>query len=929
MVLLPMGVMGQTADNVRFKVNVNDGLETAATVTYTTGHLNWTQTWDSNSNKFDFTGGFAEASWGDVATNGQVAGRFFTDNGATTGVTQPLRVGQKVVIRISGGDADGRTGVETNGRIGISFRSSSGIFDDGGTGSAFNRLAHNARLRLDFLGGGTSARHIGASTITTGMPGFSDFKAGQTYEIEIISANEYNLQVVSGMRYNVVLLSGSGEINQIIAYNIGKNMNARFTDLAVVDLATVSLRSNASETKTVTGVISDNGSTANSVTKVGSGLAILNGNHTYTGATAVEEGTLRINGTFESSGFTVKSGAILEINSASVINDLVVEDGGAVNIIGSGLLTVNGDINVHENGTLALSSTIGGDIKTSGNVTFNGTFTHNDRAVFFTGAGDQILTKSTGDSVVEIPYVIVNKDDNADRVTLNATHLRITQKLTLTSGVLDRDTGTITLTSTADGTAVISGVGDGEINQTFTVERHIGRTGNPDSSFLMIGSPLIATLTGSSSSLFNNIWTQGTTGGNGVGSPNVFRYDESLGMNGWTPVTDLTAFAVRGWGYLVGVYRDDDAGSPDGSWPKTLRVTGTFQGSENNGAEVPLSVSYSPEVGEADSLRGWSLVANPFVSQLDWNSESGWTRTNISPTYQVLTENGTYQGYNHSTDAAFNGGSNIIQTFQGFWVKAIATSPSLTVSSAAKVEDQDAAFQKDQPVPALWLDVRDGDRQAGTTLTFREDGSVEADLNDAPYMRPLVFGALALATRPQSGGGLLSLQHLPVHFDILEIPLVPSLTDRELTFRVSQTRAWPENWHLFLREIDGTTRRLTVGEDLSLKAGHQYTLIIDPSNTTSAENRNLESGIGFELAQNYPNPFNPSTQIRFSLLTTHHARLTVFDALGREVAVLLNGSMPAGSHTVTFEASNLTSGVYLYKLEAGGETLIRRMTLIK
>ncbi len=91
---------------------------------------------------------------------------------------------------------------------------------------------------------------------------------------------------------------------------------------------------------------------------------------------------------------------------------------------------------------------------------------------------------------------------------------------------------------------------------------------------------------------------------------------------------------------------------------------------------------------------------------------------------------------------------------------------------------------------------------------------------------------------------------------------------------------------------------------------------------------------GIRLWQNYPNPFNPSTVIGFQLVGAQgyahvQARLTVYDILGREVAVLVDGLMQAGAHSVTFDASNLTSGIYIYKLEAGGDTVTRRMTLIK
>ena len=72
----------------------------------------------------------------------------------------------------------------------------------------------------------------------------------------------------------------------------------------------------------------------------------------------------------------------------------------------------------------------------------------------------------------------------------------------------------------------------------------------------------------------------------------------------------------------------------------------------------------------------------------------------------------------------------------------------------------------------------------------------------------------------------------------------------------------------------------------------------------------------FGLAQNYPNPFNPTTNIRFQVPEAADVRLAVYDRLGREVGVILNGRMDAGSHETQFDATGLASGVYLYKLQA-------------
>ena len=85
----------------------------------------------------------------------------------------------------------------------------------------------------------------------------------------------------------------------------------------------------------------------------------------------------------------------------------------------------------------------------------------------------------------------------------------------------------------------------------------------------------------------------------------------------------------------------------------------------------------------------------------------------------------------------------------------------------------------------------------------------------------------------------------------------------------------------------------------------------------------------FALEQNYPNPFNPSTQIRFALPMDSKVRLTVYDMLGREVAVLADDVRPAGRHAVTLDATRYASGIYLYRLEAGTATFTRKMTLIK
>ncbi|MCH8487010.1 MAG: T9SS type A sorting domain-containing protein [Candidatus Cyclonatronum sp.] len=83
------------------------------------------------------------------------------------------------------------------------------------------------------------------------------------------------------------------------------------------------------------------------------------------------------------------------------------------------------------------------------------------------------------------------------------------------------------------------------------------------------------------------------------------------------------------------------------------------------------------------------------------------------------------------------------------------------------------------------------------------------------------------------------------------------------------------------------------------------------------------------LHQNYPNPFNPVTRVQYALPEAADVRLEVFNLTGQRVATLVSGHQSAGSHTVSFSGQGLSSGIYLYRLQAGNQSIIRKMTLVK
>lgn len=98
---------------------------------------------------------------------------------------------------------------------------------------------------------------------------------------------------------------------------------------------------------------------------------------------------------------------------------------------------------------------------------------------------------------------------------------------------------------------------------------------------------------------------------------------------------------------------------------------------------------------------------------------------------------------------------------------------------------------------------------------------------------------------------------------------------------------------------------------------------------TSIENNYTNIPTGYELFNNYPNPFNPTTKISYSVPQLSFVSLKVFDSLGKEVAELVNGEKYPGSFEVNFNASNLPSGVYFYRLTAGNFSQTKKLILMK
>jgi len=125
---------------------------------------------------------------------------------------------------------------------------------------------------------------------------------------------------------------------------------------------------------------------------------------------------------------------------------------------------------------------------------------------------------------------------------------------------------------------------------------------------------------------------------------------------------------------------------------------------------------------------------------------------------------------------------------------------------------------------------------------------------------------------------------------------------------------------------DGTTSTSSLDYNTNYSSTSSFTMTPEAVTAVSSTPSVISS---YQLYQNYPNPFNPSTVIKFNVPNESRVTLKVYNILGSEVATLVNGMKPAGTYNITFNASNLASGVYFYQLKAGNFVATKKLLLLK
>jgi len=449
---------------------------------------------------------------------------------------------------------------------------------------------------------------------------------------------------------------------------------------------------------------------------------------------------------------------------------------------------------------------------------------------------------------------------------------------------------------------------------------------------LPVGDVAVSTLAG------QNL-VQGVTGGDAfyddggeyeVAAPNLLYYLDSVGDD-FQEFDNFDSEISSGQGFIWYMFDNDDFNSVP--LPFTLAVSGT-----SPSADVSIPINPNDD---------FTLIGNPFAGNLDASDVSSWG--DLQATARTWDPD-TNQYVDTETEAPFT----------GFFVEtAVGGTGDITIPVAAT---SSKTIDTEQFRIALSLQGINDNEVAisdnSTSILFREGATHEWDIYDATKLVPLLSSYATIGIVGERAGEerIQAIDSRPVDFSgEIELPLALNVYNFGGEFELSADLInVPEDWSLTLtdHETGETTDLRESAYTFTYNSSAQKVVAVEnklPETFTMSVNETVERftltveageavnidepGTGLPqrvaLNQNYPNPFNPSTVISYDLPEASDVTIQVYDMTGRQVATLVNSRMEAGTHEVTFNAGNLASGVYIYRLQAGEHMLTRKLTLIK
>ena len=474
--------------------------------------------------------------------------------------------------------------------------------------------------------------------------------------------------------------------------------------------------------------------------------------------------------------------------------------------------------------------------------------------------------------------------------------------------------------------------------------------------------------------IVGKLWTQGVVGSDwpaaGFSSSNIFVWSinqPDKDVAGWIAPggTDgLDDPIPPGSGFLMSIFDKDDPnvpGTTDG-FPKTITLTG-----QQYGANETVSPAMNDD-GSSDD--GWTLVGNPFGDDIDFgylvSNNHTEDLTDVAYVYNINASGSTPDADGNPINGGWMTTDGVhgdipdgkIAIFQGFFVQADGTNPKIDFVNGARTTGATFYGKEKQKKDHIRLQLESEYVMNSTWLTFSEGGSMNRVKGDAYELQPYSENFVLFASK--KGDELFDIGQFPdqngSEFNLhIESTISGRYTltatdfqlsgDKKLIFRDKEKNITLPIDESFKYEftigepakIDPSVKSLSCG-----KGGEPLTEAFTPKKAKASSStgdrflitlvdgsRNTEElPSSIRLKQNYPNPFNPTTTIKYSLPEASVVRLEVYNMIGEQVAVLVDGeNKQAGQYSVTFEADGLSSGMYLYKIIANEYTKTMKMVL--
>jgi len=554
-----------------------------------------------------------------------------------------------------------------------------------------------------------------------------------------------------------------------------------------------------------------------------------------------------------------------------------------------------------------------------------------DASYAYAGSGSQATGSGLPATVRELAMAL----PTASILTLTNA-VRVSQKLTPTSGTLDNSARALTLLSGASGTALVA-PGAGTLSSAFTLQRYLDPSANAGPGYRHLSLPFDAgTLAGVTGPAFAPVFTAAynTSARPDLVTPfpTVFAYDQLRATT--SPATSYTEFD-KGW-----VVPADPAGStalpsrrgqgyavnlPAG---QTLALTGALT---RNNEDITVTLPAA-----ATATAGWHLLGNPFASALSWDGVG--IPAGLSGAMYIYVSTSQYTGNYRTYVNGIGGAGSTIPLGQAFFVRTLSSSPvTLTLPVSARISDfataNTATVQRTaadpRPQLRLTLAATATAGPADETYLYQQAGATAAP--DAAFDAAKLPNPSGLSLATLAGGQELAINGLPVAGAPATVPLaltVPGAGSYVLT--AAQLANFAPGALTLTDALTGTRTPLA--------AGTRYTFTL--AGTTAPGRFALELSAAGPLAaspaqalaaglQVYPNPASGSFRVALPLPagTAAPALAELTNALGQTVRRVALTAGPGQSAVGEANVRGLAPGVYQLHLRVAGVPLVRRVVV--